>query len=97
MYLYLTQYLTHVLDKYPHKGTYIHAYMDDIYTVHETQEEARTSHQRFTEYMKENRIPIQPSKSQIAVAQTQVLGMAVDLHTHIVSNQIGAVKFGAKQ
>lgn len=82
-YIFQT-YLTQVLETYPHTTMPIFAYMDDIYTVHQTKEELMHSHKQFTQFMHEQRIPIQATKSQIAVTKAKVLGMDVDLSTHTI-------------
>lgn len=82
-YIFQT-YLTQVLDTYPYQNTQIYAYMDDIYTIHNTETEAQHSHQQFMKFMHEQHIPIQPTKYQIAVQKTKVLGMTVDLGSHTI-------------
>lgn len=79
-------YLKRILDLYPHGINNIHVYMDDIFTIHETLEEAKASHQIFMAYMTDNHIPIQNSKSQVGVQHkhTKVLGLQVDLQEHTI-------------
>lgn len=58
--------------------------MDDIFTVHRTYSEAQKSHQYFKQYMIDNAIPIQDTKSQVGLQYAKVLGLAVNLKDHTI-------------
>lgn len=72
------------LQAYPYPNANIKSYMDDIYTIHNIQEETQVSHKPFKQYMATQHTPIQPSESRIGVQHAKVLGLDVDLtqHTH---------------
>lgn len=75
-------YIQLVLEQYPHTHTKILVYMDDIYTIHETKQEAQDSHNKFTQFMAEHHMPINKKKSQVAVTSANILGLHVDLINH---------------